>query len=132
MFLTGLPDVIAFLIAVLVTPKAKPAKVKVEYCLISPVIMFVISTGIPLITAPIVDNLTLVWSESITPVRAMEILVLACSVNKRPKAASAKLARVLSDVLRSLNFLKVSSVCLYPELLPAILNIFYSGFIRSI
>ena len=105
--------------AVLLTPKAKPAEVKVEYSLTSSVIIFIIFTETPLILAPMIDSLAFVSSDTFTPVRAIEILVLASSDKIRPIAAFAKLARVLSDAVRSLNFLNVSSVCLYPELLPA-------------
>ena len=46
----------AFLIAVLLTPISKPADVKLEYCLISPVLMFCISTDTPSLKIAIFDN----------------------------------------------------------------------------
>jgi ABC-type phosphate/phosphonate transport system permease subunit len=111
-FLRILPEYIAFLTAVLLTPKAKAAKVKVAYSLISLVIMFVTSTAIPIFAAPIADNLARVSSESLIPNQAIEILVRVSLDKIRSLAAFAKLIKVSLENFRVLNFSKVSAVCL--------------------
>jgi len=58
---------IAFLIAVLLTPKSRLADVKLKYCLISPEFIFLTSTDTPSLLIPIRDNLARVFSESLFP-----------------------------------------------------------------
>ena len=94
--------------------------------------MFVTSTATPWIAAVAADNLARVLSESFIPFRAADIFAFACSERTRPVAETAKLARASSDNTRDLNFSKVSFVCLYPNVEPAVVKILYSGFNKSI
>jgi hypothetical protein len=99
----SLPEDDAFDIAVLLTPIALAALVKLGYSVSSWVFIFLTTTATPLKDIAAADILTFVSSESLIPKRLLDILSLSSLDNILPVAAKDKL--FLVSLLTSRSFL---------------------------
>jgi len=86
-FFIGFSEISAFFTAVLLTPIALAASVKLVYSITSKVIRFLTITGTPIRDIAAADNLARVSSESFIPLRELDILFLSSSVKILPVAA---------------------------------------------
>lgn len=117
-FFSTFPENIAFATAVLLTPIALAAAVKLLYSVSTRVLIFLTRTDTPIEDVIVSDIFSFVSFGSTIPVRFLDIFSFVSSLNILPVAAKDK-------------FFLVYSLCLNPNDEPAFSNTLYSGFSKS-